>query len=339
MTHPDHSNDSQRTMMACASHAPLMYCYARAPAVHDEVDEAFSSVRRAIEQFDPELVIIFGPDHYTSLFRQLAPPFTIAAACESVDDIGGHPGTFNVPADLAVACVQELGQNDLDAAISYDFKVDHGISQTLHKLTGAVDRYPVIPIIINTMTAPLPPFHRSRRLGTLVGRWARSLGKRVLFLGSGGLSHNPKVIYPDIGTGDPDVTSWQTSGPQGKMMTTDAWFTRLDEIHRSAAVALADGGITPEDCRFNEEFDRRVLDIFAQGHFTELDSWDNSAIIEEAGIGAVEVHTWLAAAVANVEAGGQLPTCDVYAPAIEYGICVGVMHAPAKVEVRQLVGS
>ena len=321
------ADGSARSMMACASHAPLMYCYARAPAVHDEVAEAFARVRRVIEQFDPELVIIFGPDHYTSLFRRLAPPFTIGAVCEAVDDIGGHPGTFNVPAELAVACVQELAQNDLDAAISYDLKVDHGVSQTLHQLTGAVDRYPVIPIIINTMTAPLPPFHRSRRLGTLVGRWARKLGKRTLFLGSGGLSHNPKVIYPDIGTGGEDVTSWQTNGPLGELMTTQRWFTRLHEIHHSAAVALAEGGITAEDCLFNEEYDRKVIALLTEGRFGELDNWDNSAIIAEAGIGAVEVHTWLAAAVANVEAGGETPECDVYAQALEYGICVGVMHA------------
>lgn len=323
---------TRRTMMACASHAPLMYCYARAPAVHDDVDNAFARVQRAVEQFDPELVVIFGPDHYTSLFRQLAPPFTVAAACEAVDDIGGHPGRFNVPADLAVACVQNLAANDLDAAISYDFKVDHGVSQTLHKLTGAIDRYPVIPIIINTMTAPLPPFSRSRRLGTLIGRWARDLGKRTLFLGSGGLSHNPKVIYPDIGTGGPEVTSWQINGPLGDQMTKQSWFTRLDEIHRVAAVELAAGGITPEDCCFNEQFDRRVIDALESGRFSDLDSWDNAAIIEEAGIGAVEVHTWLAAAVANVEAGGRNPTCDIYAPAIEYGICVGVMHADEIVE-------
>ena len=330
-------SSSPRSMMACASHAPLMYCYARAPAVHDEVDEAFDRVRRAVEKFDPELVITFGPDHYTSLFRQLAPPFTVGAACEAVADIGGHPGRFDVPAELAVACVEELAANDLDAAISYDLKVDHGVSQTLHKLTGAVDRYPVIPIIINTMTAPLPPFHRSRRLGTLVGRWARKLGKRVLFMGSGGLSHNPKVIYPDIGTGGPEVTSWQVNGPLGQEMTTQNWFTRLDEIHRTAAVELAGGGITAEDCCFNEQFDRKVIDVLQNGRFADLDSWNNSAIIEQAGIGAVEVHTWLAAAVANVEAGGGYPICDVYAQALEYGICVGVMHADEVVDKRELV--
>ena len=325
-----------RTMMACASHAPLMYCYARAPSVHAEVDETFARVQREIEKFDPELVIIFGPDHYTSLFRNLAPPFTVAAKCEAVDDIGGHAGAFDVPDDLAIACVANLAENGLDAAISYDLKVDHGISQTLHRLTGSVDRYPVIPIIINTMTAPLPPFHRSRLLGTLVGRFVKGLGKRTLFLGSGGLSHNPKVIYPDIGTGEANVTSWQINGPLNDLMTREAWLDRLDEIHRVAAVMLAEGGISAADCCFNEAFDRQVIDLLAGGRFEEMDHWNNSAIIAEAGIGAVEVHAWLAAAVANCEAGGELPTCDIYAQAIEYGIALGIMHASPKVPAARL---
>jgi 2,3-dihydroxyphenylpropionate 1,2-dioxygenase len=325
-----------RTMMACASHAPIMYCYARAPSVHEEVDDTFARVQREIEQFDPELVVIFGPDHYTSLFRSLAPPFTVAAKCEAIDDIGGHAGKFNVPDDLAIACVENLAENGLDAAISYDLKVDHGISQTLHRLTGSVGRYPVIAIIINTMTAPLPPFHRSRLLGTLVGRFVKGLGKRTLFLGSGGLSHNPKVIYPDVGTGEANVTSWQMNGPLNDLMTREAWLRRLDEIHRVAAVALAEGNISAADCCFNEAFDRQVIDLLAGGRFDEMDRWDNSAIIAEAGIGAVEAHAWLAAAVANREAGGELPTCDIYAQAIEYGIALGIMHAGPKALAPQL---
>jgi 2,3-dihydroxyphenylpropionate 1,2-dioxygenase len=307
-----------------------MYCYARAPSVHEKVDETFARVQREIEQFDPELVVIFGPDHYTSLFRSLAPPFTVAVKCEAVDDIGGHAGKFNVPDDLAIACVESLAENGLDAAISYDLKVDHGISQTLHRLTGSVDRYPVIAIIINTMTAPLPPFRRSRVLGTLVGRFVKGLGKRTLFLGSGGLSHNPKVIYPDVGTGEANVTSWQMNGPLNDLMTREAWLGRLDEIHRVAAVALAEGNISAADCCFNEAFDRQVIDLLAGGRFDEMDHWDNSAIIAKAGIGAVEAHAWLAAAVANREAGGELPTCDIYAQAIEYGIALGIMHAGPK---------
>jgi 2,3-dihydroxyphenylpropionate 1,2-dioxygenase len=322
------------SMMACASHAPLMYCFKRAPADHEKVAEIFAELQRQVEAFNPEIVFIFGPDHYTSLFRRLAPPFTIATACEAVADIGGHPGRLDVPAADAIACIEMLARGGVDAAVSYDLKVDHGISQTLHRITGAVDRYPTIPVIINTMTWPLPPFHRSRRLGELVGKYARNLGKRTLFLASGGLSHNPKVIFPDIGTGDPDVTSWQTRGPESVLMSADAWYGRLDSIHHLAAEMFADGRLTAEDCCFNETFDRSVIDILQEGRLSDMDQWDNRQLIETAGIGSVEVHAWLAAAAAHAEAGGAAPRCDIYLQAVEYGIALGIMHGGGRSPAR-----
>jgi 2,3-dihydroxyphenylpropionate 1,2-dioxygenase len=324
---PLSASASSTSMVVCASHAPLMYCHARPPAEHEQVEAAFAGLQEQIAEFDPELVFVFGPDHYTSLFRRLAPPFTIAARCEAVDDIGGHPGQLNVATHLAVECVSHLAEHGIDAAISYDFKVDHGISQTLHRITGAIGRYPTIPVIVNTMTPPLPPFHRSRLLGSTIGAFARGLNRRVLFLGSGGLSHNPKVIFPDYGTADAGVTSWQQQGPANTAMSSEAWYSRLTDIHHEAAAALASGGITVEDCRFNGEFDHKVIDILTSGTFSEMDHWDNPSIVENAGIGAVEVHTWLAACAAQVAAGGSLPICDLYAQTLEYGIAVGILHA------------
>jgi 2,3-dihydroxyphenylpropionate 1,2-dioxygenase len=313
-------------MVVCASHAPLMYCHARAPAEHERVESTFAQLQEQIKAFDPELVFVFGPDHYTSLFRKLAPPFTVAVNCEAVDDIGGHPGRLNVPAELATTCVRHLAENGIDAAISYDFKVDHGISQTLHRITGDISHYPTIPIIINTMTPPLPPFHRSRLLGTIIGRFAQQLNRRVLFVGSGGLSHNPKVIYPDFGTDEAGVTAWQMEGPANTTMSSEAWYTRLTDIHLEAATALAEGGITEEDCCFNGDFDGKVIDVLTSGAFSEMDNWNNESIIETAGIGAVEVHAWLAACAAQEVASGKLPKCDVYVQALEYGIAVGIIH-------------
>ena len=318
------------TMLACASHAPLMYCYKRAPDGHDRVEAGFAGLAKRIADFKPDVVFIFGPDHYTSLFQQLAPPFTIASAAEAVADIGGHPGKINVPAGLAVECISQLAAEGLDVAVSHGLRVDHGISQTLHRLNGAIDRYPTIPIIINTMTPPLPPFHRSRRLGEIVGKFVRERGLRALFLASGGLSHNPKVIFPDVGTGTPEITSWQTKGRTSELMSADAWYSHLDSMHHVAAQAFADGEITAEDCRFNEAFDKRVIDILTSGRLGEMDDWSNPDVVEEAGIGAVEVHGWLAATAAHVAAGGALPICDVYEQALEYGIAVGLMHGDAR---------
>jgi 2,3-dihydroxyphenylpropionate 1,2-dioxygenase len=317
------------SMMACASHAPLMYCFKRAPAEHDQVAGIFDDLQKQVEAFDPEIVFIFGPDHYTSLFQSLTPPFTIASSCEAVADIGGHPGRFNVPAATAVGCIEMLAEQGVDVAVSHDLKVDHGISQTLHRIAGGVDRYPTVPVIINTMTMPLPPFHRSRRLGEAVGRYAKSLGKRTLFLASGGLSHNPKVIFPDIGTGEADVTSWQMRGPENTMMSADAWYGRLHDIHHLAAEMFADGRLTGADCCFNESFDRSVIDILQEGRLSDMDHWNNKELIETAGIGSVEVHGWLAAAAAHAEMGGAAPKCDIYVQAVEYGIALGIMHGGA----------
>ena len=324
------------TMLACASHAPLMYCYKRAPEAHQRVEDAFAVVAERIRNFAPEIVFIFGPDHYTSLFQQLAPPFTVPTACEAVDDIGGHPGALDVPRDTALALIAHLAAEGVDVAVSHGFRVDHGISQTLHRLNGDIARYPVVPIIINTMTPPLPPFHRSRRLGELVGMFVRQNGLRALFMASGGLSHNPKVIFPDVGTGPADITSWQRKGRSSDLMTAEAWYEHLDRMHHVAAQAFAEGKITAEDCRFNESFDRRVLDILTSGSFSEMDKWRNEALVEEAGIGSVEVHGWLAATVAHHVAGGALPVCDVYEQTLEYGIAVGVMHGdPSRVDADE----
>ena len=314
-------------MLACASHAPLMYCYARAPDAHEAVEAAFAELKRKVDAFAPEVIFLFGPDHYTSLFQTLAPSFTIATRCEAVEDIGGHAGALDVPAEDAMACLRYLADHGVDAAVSHGMKVDHGLSQTLHRVAGAIDRRPTIPIIFNTMTPPLPPFHRSRRLGELVGGFARSLGKRVLFLGSGGLSHDPSVIYPEVGVGPPEITSWQTHGASSPLLSTRQWLDHLHDIHHMAAGALAGGAISPSQLGFNETFDREVMDLICQGRFTEMDGWDNAAVMKAAGVGAVEVHAWLAAASAAVAAGGGLPACDVYAQALEYGIAVGVIHS------------
>jgi hypothetical protein len=49
--------------------------------------------------------------------------------------------------------------------------------------------------------------------------------------------------------------------------------------------------------------------------------------VEHAGIGSLELHTWIAAAAANAAAGGAPPVKDIYAEALEYGIAFGMVHA------------
>ena len=314
------------TSLVCASHAPLMYCFSKKPAEHETVDGAFRSCADAVRKFDPELVVIFGPDHYSSLFRQMVPPYCVGAAATATADIGGHPGPLNVPKDLAVNLVRSVWDEGVDVALSYDLRVDHGLSQTLHRITGSISSYPTIPVIFNIMTPPLPLFRRSRLLGEAVGRYAAKLRKRILFVASGGLSHNPVPIFPAYGTGDESMTAHQEHGPVDTGGLS-AWLDRMDHIHRFAAGLLGEGKITAKDCKFNRDIDLKVLDLLQSGRLSELDSWNNDELIEKAGIGAPEIHGWLAACAANAAAGGGKPVVDFYAPVLEYGVAVGVMHA------------
>src|SRR5574338_1116228 len=138
------------------------------------------------------------------------PPFVIATAAESVGDYQTMSGPLSVPADLAMELTRHLLDSDLDIALSHRLQVDHGCTQTLEELTGSLTRYPVIPIIINSVAPPFGPYRRIRTLGAAVGRFLARLDKRVLVLGTGGLSHEPPV--PLLASAPEEVASFLIAG-------------------------------------------------------------------------------------------------------------------------------
>jgi 2,3-dihydroxyphenylpropionate 1,2-dioxygenase len=313
--------------LVCASHSPLMYCYARAPDCRDEMDRLFAERARAVGAFDPQLVFVFGPDHFNGFFLRLMPPFCLGTRCRTVADIGGFGGSLNVPATTAIACVAHVRRAGVDLAVSYDMTVDHGFSQTMHRVLGGVDARPSIPVFINAIAEPYVPFRRSRLLGEAIGQFAAVNGGRVLFVASGGLSHNPTRYYPKYGSGEPQVTEYQLQGGAGGGMTEQQWLQRLDVMHREGAQMLASGERTRADLKLNPELDRRFLEILTTGELERMDEWDPAWLVERAGIGSLEVHAWLAATAAHRAAGGARPTVDLYAEALEYGIAFGIAHA------------
>lgn len=52
----------------CISHSPLMGYVDPSPAVLAEVEKTIADARKRIEAFNPELVILFAPDHYNGFF-------------------------------------------------------------------------------------------------------------------------------------------------------------------------------------------------------------------------------------------------------------------------------
>jgi 2,3-dihydroxyphenylpropionate 1,2-dioxygenase len=293
--------------LCCMSHSPLLNLPGPSQDLLDDIDTALAQAREFVETFNPELVVIFAPDHYNGFFYKLMPPFCIGTEAQGVGDYGTHKGPLDVPEATAVACAKAVLSAGVDIAISADMDVDHGTVQPLEKLFGAATAHPVIPIFINSVATPLGPLHRCRTLGTAVGSFLATLNKRVLVVGSGGLSHDPPV--PTLATATPAVVERIV---QGRPMTPEQRLARQTAV-MEAAKAFADGGSELQP--LNPEWDHQFLEILDGGQLDDLDRWSNSFIAQEGGNSAHEIRTWVAAFAALAAAGPYQTGVRYYKPA------------------------
>lgn len=315
------------TALVCVSHSPIIMIRAKPPAQEAQINAYYQRTVEAIERFDPELVIVFGSDHFTGFFYSLMPAYCVGTEAEAVDDVGGFAGKLKVPADAAVALVEHLRDSGFDPALSRRMKVDHAFSQPLHRMLGALDARPVIPVFIGALCEPLMRFSRSRALGAAVGAYAAASGQRVLLLGSGGLSHHPTRYYPLLGEASPEVHQWQQGGELSGVMTEAHWLNRLREMHEEGATMLVDGRRTERDICLNPAFDEWFMQTLQAGQFDALDALQPQHTVQQAGIGSMELHAWIAAAAAYRAAGGGAVDESLYVPALEYGIGYGMLTA------------
>ena len=295
--------------LCCMSHSPLLNLPGPSQDLLDDIDTALARAREFVETFNPELVVIFAPDHYNGFFYKLMPPFCIGTDAQGVGDYGTHKGPLDVPEATAVACAKAVLSAGVDIAISANMDVDHGTVQPLEKLFGAATAHPVIPIFINSVATPLGPLHRCRTLGTAVGSHLATLNKRVLVVGSGGLSHDPPV--PTLATATPAVVDRIV---HGRPMTSEQRLARQTAVI-DAARSFADG--VSELQPLNPVWDHRFLDILDSGRLDELDNWSNSFIAREGGNSAHEIRTWVAAFAALAAAGPYQTGLRYYKPAPE----------------------
>ena len=287
--------------LCCMSHSPLLNLPGPSQELLDDIESAIANTREFVAAFDPELVVTFSPDHYNGFFYNVMPPFCIGTAAEGVGDYGTYRGTLDVPAGLATDCARAVLDAGVDVATSAAMHVDHGTVQPLEKLFGDAVAKPVIPVFINSVATPLGPMHRVRALGAAVGAHLSGLGKRVLVIGSGGLSHDPPV--PTLATAPPAALDRIV---HGKPMTTEQRQARQVAVMDAAReFAAGRGGLAP----LNPEWDQAFLDLVDTERLDEVDAWDNNWIAAQAGNSAHEVRTWVAA-FAALAAQGSYRTSD-----------------------------
>jgi 2,3-dihydroxyphenylpropionate 1,2-dioxygenase len=311
---------SMSVLLHCLSHTPLVGLVDPSPEVLAEIDACVASSRKRIAQFDPELVILFAPDHYNGFFYDVMPSFCIGIAAEAVGDFGSAAGVISVPQDLAEQCADRVIADGVDVAVSYRMKVDHGFAQPLELLLGGLDHYPTIPVFINCVAKPLPTFERVRLLGEAIGKFALASNKRVLLLGSGGLSHQPPV--PELSTANPLLKDRMLGS--GRHLPADERDARTQRVISAAHRFVEDqASLHP----LNPEWDCHFLDVLESGRVSELDAQGNDELSALAGKSTHEVKAWVAA-FAALSVFGPYQTSDrYYQPIPEWIAGFGMLSA------------
>src|SRR3954469_9665661 len=249
--------------LCCMSHSPLLNLPGPSQDLLEDINAALAPAREFVTACDPALVVIFSPDHYNGVFYRMMPPFCISTNATGVGDYGTQAGPLDVPSDIATDLVEAVLAADVGVAMSASMDGDHGTVQPLQTLFGDAAARPVVPIFINSVATPLGPLRRSRALGTAVGNYLATLDKRVLVIGSGGLSHDPPV--PTLATPPPAALARIVGG---EPMSSEQRLARQTAVIGAARSFAAGGG---ELQPLNPAWDQHFLEVIDECRLDELD--------------------------------------------------------------------
>ncbi len=307
--------------LICCSHSPLSLGFLD-PADREAEDDwrrALAGLDRWVRDYDPTLVAIFYPDHFNAFFYRAMPSFCIATAARGGIDWGGAPAPLDVPAAIAMGCLEAVRAAGVDAALSRRMLADHGVTMPLNAFCGGLDARPCLPIMVNGNAPPCPGFARVRRLGEAVGGYLAGLDERVLIVGSGGLSHDPPNAGPamfDGGLPDRLIDGGEAAKPD---------YDRRQERVIRAARDLAAGGnpCLPPDAAWDLAF----MESLRAGDLEAFDDADDDALAAVGGAGVHEVRCWTAAFAALRTQGPSRAVIDCYRAVPEWLTGMGIMRA------------
>lgn len=292
------------------SHSPLIGKNDPPRDVLDAVAAAVRDARAFVRDFDPELVVLYAPDHYNGFFYREMPPFCLATAANAVGDFGSTAGPLSVDTTAAQAIAKGVLDRGIDLTISARMTVDHGFAQPLEVLFGGIANVPVVPVFVNGVATPLGPVSRIRALGTAIGQAAAELDRRVLFLGSGGLSHDPPV--PVLEGAPPRVADALIDGTPPTPEQRARGEERVIQAGRDYAAGST--SMIP----VNPVWDNNFLDILQDARLTELDAWSVEWMGEQGGGSVHEVRTWIAAFASLAATGPYRMSSRFYRDILEW---------------------
>jgi aromatic ring-opening dioxygenase catalytic subunit (LigB family) len=191
-------------LAAATVHFPYMTAWPdRAPAKDREATMGgFARLGRAFIDGGIDTVIAFTSEHIVNLQPRFAAPFLIGVGESHKAFPEPHfnlePVTRRGDPELAYHLVNGLYDCGFDPTHSSELLFDHGtvLPLALMKLPANVA---IIPIIINSIFQPLPPLDRCRAFGHAVKLVLAksSLGRKIGFLATGGISHTVGAPGPE----------------------------------------------------------------------------------------------------------------------------------------------
>ena len=172
------------------------------PNQYARLQAGYARMRRALEDAQPDALVVIAAEHFANFFMNNMPSFAIGMAQHYDGPIEDPewlriprrkvPGSTTISRKLIDGVMQEV-----DVSYCEEWKFDHGVMVPLHHLTPDYD-LPIIPVNINCQCPPMAPLHRAYALGEAIRHAAESMPERIAVVGTGGISHWP--CTPDSGT-------------------------------------------------------------------------------------------------------------------------------------------
>lgn len=184
-------------VFACgASHAPGITAWPEAApkAQAENVIQNYRKLSEMLSAAKPDVLLAITVEHWANFFLDHMPTFCVGRA-EHYDGPVEEwlrmsktriPGDPEFAAEILEACME----GGVDPSFSDELMFDHATMIPLHFLTPDSD-VPVVPLIVNTLTTPMPTARRCYALGGLLRPALEKSAKRVALVATGGLSHWP----------------------------------------------------------------------------------------------------------------------------------------------------
>lgn len=164
---------------------------------------AIDQLRQRLETLAPDTVVVVGDDQHENLLDDNMPPFVVyigkeveaSTSLRYLNQSRSENRTrYRVDDALAVSILEGLTEQGFDPAYSrktrYEGGLGHAFARVL-KFLSPEARFAIVPIMVNTYYPPAPSPKRCVQFGRALARAILRFGerKRVVVVGSGGLSH------------------------------------------------------------------------------------------------------------------------------------------------------